>query len=145
MTLSKSIYREFGAAILVAPVVVVTYNFLLCSDDAGYGQERYSVAFLLFFLFIYPVMEELIFRGMIQTILLKKTEYRSWIWKISEANAITSLLFAMVHLFSHSPLWAFLVFFPSLIFGYFRERYEHYYLNIILHIFYNFCALFFNC
>ncbi len=38
---------------------------------------------------------------------------------------------------SHGPLWAALVFFPSLVFGFFKDRTKHLVAPVILHVFYN--------
>jgi membrane protease YdiL (CAAX protease family) len=58
-------------------------------------------------------------------------------FSISGANLITSFLFAAAHLLHQSPLWASLVFFPSLIFGWAREKYDSIVPSIVLHSFYN--------
>jgi len=56
---------------------------------------------------------------------------------ISMANVVTSLLFASLHLISQPPLWAALVFVPSLVFGWARDRYITVVPSIILHVVYN--------
>ncbi|MDQ6995121.1 MAG: JDVT-CTERM system glutamic-type intramembrane protease, partial [Mariprofundaceae bacterium] len=96
---------------------------------------------LLILALLYPILEELVFRGLIQTWLLEKTwGHISW-WGVSLANVLTSLLFMGLHFFQHPPLWAIAVLLPSLIFGYFREHYAQatYPLlpSISLHCFYN--------
>jgi len=100
---------------------------------------------------IWPVAEELIFRGVIQG-WLKDTVQGSGFRgsevgpsalrepaTVSRANLITSVLFAAAHLVYHSGLHAGLVFFPSLVFGYFRERYDGVWAPIALHVGYNAC------
>ena len=84
---------------------------------------------------LYPVIEELAFRGFIQTWLLEKSIFRKL--KLSYANLVTSFLFASFHLFNQSPLWAALIFAPSLVFGYLRERYEAVTPSIVMHAWYN--------
>ncbi len=84
-----------------------------------------------------PLAEELLFRGFLQGQWLQiRWGKASW-HGFSAANGVTSLLFASSHLLSHPPIWAIAVFFPSIIFGYFRERYGSLYPSIFLHIFYN--------
>jgi membrane protease YdiL (CAAX protease family) len=46
-------------------------------------------------------------------------------------------VFALLHLFLSAAILAVAVFIPSLIFGYFRDRYEQLHAPILLHIFYN--------
>jgi membrane protease YdiL (CAAX protease family) len=53
------------------------------------------------------------------------------------ANLITSAVFAIAHLYGHSPPWALATFFPSLVFGLFRDRYNSLSAPIALHVFYN--------
>lgn len=87
---------------------------------------------------IYPVLEEIVFRGGIQSLLLERPSLRkNKLFAISSANVITSILFAAAHLLHQSLLWASLVFFPSLIFGWARERYDSVLPSIVLHAFYN--------
>ena len=77
------------------------------------------------------------FRGGLQVALYHKARLnRSWLG-ISLANLTTSIVFATMHLFNQTPLWAMLVFFPSLVFGWMRDRYDRLHASIMLHIFYN--------
>lgn len=87
---------------------------------------------------LYPIIEELAFRGFIQTWLLEKSIFRNKpLPQISYANLVTSFLFASFHLFNQPPIWAALIFAPSLVFGYLRERYDAVTPSIIVHAWYN--------
>ena len=93
---------------------------------------------LLYGVVLYPVLEELAFRGFIQTWLREKTFFRTqMLFGITRANLITSFLFAALHLFSQPLIWAAMIFAPSLVFGYLRDRYEAVSPSIILHAWYN--------
>jgi len=67
--------------------------------------------------------------------------FRAWfmtrlgsIWRSAWlANVFTSILFSLVHLPLHGPSRAFLVFFPSLFFGWLFQRYRDLALVILLH------------
>ncbi len=84
---------------------------------------------------VIPILEELVFRGLVQEYIGQHTQTR---WGLlSVANLITSLLFTAMHFLFHAPLWAVAVIFPSLLFGYFRERHASLVTPIILHVFYN--------
>ncbi len=85
----------------------------------------------------FPVLEEFAFRGFVQTTLAKTAWGKKTKFGFSAANAFTSVVFVLFHLLSHSPLWAGLTFFPSLIFGFFRDRYDRVMPAIVLHVFYN--------
>lgn len=84
-----------------------------------------------------PLFEELLFRGIIQGHLLQSmTRHKTWIG-LSVSNLLTSFLFSVAHLGSHSISWSLLVFVPSLCFGFVRDRFDSVYPSIALHGFYN--------
>jgi uncharacterized protein len=84
-----------------------------------------------------PLIEELLFRGILQGQLLARSWGRSAFFRISLANLVTSVAFMAIHFIAHPPLWAMSVLVPSLLFGYFRERHHSLYPAIILHSVYN--------
>lgn len=84
----------------------------------------------------YPVIEEVIFRGLLQELVHEYISQRS-IGPFSVANILTSMVFTAMHFLTHSPLWAALVFFPSLVFGFFKDRTGRLTAPILLHVFYN--------
>jgi len=86
---------------------------------------------------VYPVLEELAFRGWLQSTLHQSPWARLHWRDITIANVLTSIAFASSHLVWHSSFWATMVFVPGLIFGYFRDRYQKILPCIALHIFYN--------
>lgn len=93
------------------------------------------LAFLLL-AFVYPLLEEVVFRGQIQPIILRHwpLKFRS----ISAANLITSALFVLLHIASRGlSLLTLAVFFPSLLFGYFRERHGNIQSAVALHVGFN--------
>jgi uncharacterized protein len=86
---------------------------------------------------LYPILEELAFRGFLQG-WLAETRWGARQWcGLSTANAITSTAFAAAHLYSHPWQWAATTFFPSLVFGFFRDRDRRLGVPIGLHVFYN--------
>lgn len=85
---------------------------------------------------LYPVLEEMIFRGLLQEWLAERFGSRAW-HGLSLANTVTSLVFASLHFIYHPPLFAASVFFPSLVFGYFRERHHGLAAPMLLHVWYN--------
>lgn len=90
---------------------------------------------LIYVIFIYPIVEELVFRGLIQDYL--KGKFTGAIMHLSFANILASILFVLLHFLYHSIIGALLVFIPSLIFGYFKDRTGGILVAIVLHIFYN--------
>ena len=85
---------------------------------------------------LYPVVEELVFRGLVQD--LAHRHLSPWrLGPLSHANLLTSALFTALHFINHTPLWAVAVFFPSLVFGFFKDRTGKLAAPISLHVFYN--------
>ncbi len=85
---------------------------------------------------LYPVVEELVFRGLVQD--LAHRHVKPWhLGPLSHANLLTSLLFTALHFINHPALWAAAVFFPSLVFGFFKDRTRRLAAPILLHVFYN--------
>ncbi len=96
-----------------------------------------SVFQLLAVCLLYPIVEELAFRGAIQSWLLSFPQGRRSLGPISAANMLTVSLFALAHWFSQSLLWALLVIVPGLILGILRERYNRIAPCIVVHCIYN--------
>lgn len=96
---------------------------------------------LLLVVVVYPVLEEIVFRGALQGYLLGKKFFAkplmAAIPMLSMANLLTSCVFVGMHFINHPPLAAALVFLPSLVFGWAMERYAHLFAPILLHAFYN--------
>jgi len=85
---------------------------------------------------VFAVAEEVVFRGLIQE-LLHENLGSGRLGPLSVANLLTSCLFTGLHFLHHPPLWAALVFFPSLVFGFFKDRTGALPAPILLHVFYN--------
>ncbi|MFT5331362.1 MAG: membrane protease YdiL (CAAX protease family) [Porticoccaceae bacterium] len=97
------------------------------------GSIEIEIFFIL--VLVYPIAEEIAFRGLLQPTLAK---YFSQNWSIfSAANLLTSLVFALTHLINHPPIWALATFIPSLAFGYSSERAKNLGAPITLHCTYN--------
>ena len=90
-----------------------------------------------FLVFLQPILEESAFRGFLQGWFYQFPWGRSGRRGVTSANGLTSILFTLGHFGSHPPLWAVSVLIPSLIFGYFRDRYGSVYPSIVLHLIYN--------
>ena len=110
-----------------------------------YDQQPIDVSWVLaapmlfvMVVLIRPLLEEIVFRGLLQGWLIKQRRWESKIVHISYANIITSLIFAALHLLAHPPIMALLVLLPSAVFVYCRDRYEGRLIPCItLHCYYN--------
>jgi CAAX protease family protein len=107
------------------------------------GSEEALIGFwpLVLALLLYPVVEEIVFRGAIleaayrtfdKYVIPHRERLNQWL-----ANGFSSILFVLFHLIHHDPVWAILTFFPALLFGYFRWRYQSLLVPIGLHCYYN--------
>jgi membrane protease YdiL (CAAX protease family) len=126
---------QFYLALLAGLIVLVGIYFFfpIHLDVLRTGQWG-----LLFSLILWqPFVEELLFRGVVQGHLYQMRWGQRRLLYISTANLFTSLAFVCLHLFYHPTLWAGAIFFPSLVFGYFRERHQSLYPAIALHSLYN--------
>ncbi|WP_455212853.1 JDVT-CTERM system glutamic-type intramembrane protease MrtJ [Kaarinaea lacus] len=125
----------FIAALAVAALV---WGILWISVMPTFSIENRSIAVILFLTIVwYPVLEEVLFRGVIQGSLIRKQFAQQKIMRLTVANWITSILFALAHLWYQPAIWAIVIIIPSLVYGFFRDRYSNIYPCIILHAFYN--------
>jgi membrane protease YdiL (CAAX protease family) len=84
---------------------------------------------------ITPVLEELCFRGLVQTELRQRFDRQ--FGPISAANLLTSAAFVALHWAQNPKAWVGLVVIPSLVYGYFRDRYDTVKSPIALHLLHN--------
>lgn len=128
--------RWFWLALLLGPAVAVFGAYALSGEVAVHIQlERWRE--LIWLAVIYPLIEEWLFRGLIQARLQEHPFGGRSLLGVSLANIVTSLLFAAFHLFTHAPLWALSVMAPSLVFGWFWDRYRSIFPGTLLHCGYN--------
>lgn len=84
-----------------------------------------------------PLVEEFLFRGFLQGYLARTRFGSRSVAGISNANVITSVAFVLIHFINQPPLWALGVIFPSLLFGYFRDRSCSVWPSLLLHAVFN--------
>lgn len=129
---------SFYLALAAGPVVLFFLGMALPSWHEGIRPDwRIAFSFLLW----QPLVEEMLFRGVVQGSARRQAWGVRAVLGISLANVVTSLVFMVAHLVQHPPLWALAVLAPSLVFGYVRDRYGHILPSLILHIAYNACYL----
>jgi len=126
----------FLAAILAAPLVWLLLYFIL-RPELDWSWPLYHPARFLWPVLFFPVVEEILFRGLLQEFVRDYFSSNA-LGPISIANLVTSLVFTGLHFFYQPALWAALVFIPSLVFGFFKDRTGRLTAPIILHMFYNF-------
>lgn len=122
---------RFALALLAG----VGFWLVLAWLDAA-GPVRGPAA-LVSLVLLQPLVEELLFRGLLQGRLAARPWGRRHLGGFTLANLMASLLFTALHFAGHAPLWAAGVLLPSLLFGYFRDRHDSVLPAIALHVFYN--------
>lgn len=107
------------------------------------GSSSVSLTLLQAFSLVlwYPVLEELLFRGALQGFLRTTAFGQRALMGLSLANVLTAILFTTLHLVYRADPLAWLVFFPGLVFGYFRDRHASILGPVILHSAYNACLI----
>jgi len=124
-------YAALGGALLVWLCM-----YLLFEPDPDPGWPLREPMRFLYPALLYPVVEELLFRGLLQD--LAHRHLTPWrLGPLSHANILVSLVFTGLHFIHHPPAWAASVLIPSLIFGFFRDRTGRLTAPILLHVFYN--------
>lgn len=128
--------RQFHWAILGAlPVWLAGYLYF--APDTDWAWPLHRPRDLLFLGLVYPLVEELLFRGLLQGWLRERAVLRRQRFGLSGANLLTSAMFTGLHFFAHPPLAAAAVLLPSLIFGHFRDRHGSLCAPVVLHVYYN--------
>jgi len=112
-------------------------GFWLALAWLGLKPPVHGLAALLSLVLLQALVEELLFRGLLQGWLAAKPWGRIQLAGFTLANLAASLLFTALHFAGHPPLWAAGVLLPSLLFGYFRDRHDSVLPAIALHVFYN--------
>jgi len=139
-TILRRIDWHFVLALLAGPVVWMA-GAVIWQPTTEWHWTLARLQQFMMVVVLYPVLEEVVFRGALQG-WFREHHYGLRAWAgLSVANILTSLIFSAMHLWSHPPLWAAAVLIPSLVFGYFRDRYDDQALPllapVVLHIFYN--------
>lgn len=130
--------RPFLLALAAAPLILLLLT--LVQPEWSRGIVAGTGVFVSFVLW-QPLIEELLFRGVLQGWSRGFAWGRSQFGGISVANLAVSLLFSLTHLAHHSTVWAVAVIVPSLVFGYFRDRDGNVMRAMALHMAYNGCYL----
>jgi len=128
--------KQFLVALAAGPVAWFIL-YLLYQPQPSWERIVDNSGLLLWLCLVYPVLEELAFRGALQSWLFRYRVGEFSLYGVSGANIVTSCLFVTAHLLYHPPVWALLVIGPSLVFGWFRDRYQSVVPAILLHILYN--------
>lgn len=124
-------FSALGAALLFWLIL-----FAIARPAPNLTWPLHAPVLFVFPALLYPVLEELVFRGLVQE--LAHRYLNPWrLGPLSHANILTSLVFTAMHFVNHPPLWAAGVFLPSLVFGFFKDRTGSLIAPIVLHVFYN--------
>jgi len=124
------------AAFFAAPCYWWTLAIFV-NSASGSAQSSTDPKKLLLLILVYPILEEIVFRGALQGWLRRKTWGLRHRFGFTVANILTSFVFAAFHFIRRPNIWSAGVVLPGLVFGFFRDRYGNLYAPTALHIFYN--------
>jgi len=125
----------FWAAIMAGVIV----SMLLAANKLSAIPQGMGSYALLSLLLWYPVVEELAFRGVVQGTLTDYPFARRKRLGISVANLIASFTFVLWHLLYQANPIIMALALPSLVYGFFRDRYQSLLPALLLHSLYNGC------
>lgn len=127
---------QLWAAVAAAPLVWAA-GWVWFAPATDWAWPLRQPRDLLYLGVLYPVIEELLFRGVLQGGLRKHPIMCRTRGGLTQANLLTSAIFTALHFFAHPPLAALAVFVPSLVFGHFRDRHGDLRAPLALHMYYN--------
>lgn len=109
---------------------------LASTGFVGFPKDNKLMIYLSV-LFWFPLFEELTFRGLIQGVWTRgASEGGRWLG-ITRANLLTSMAFVGWHLMYQTAFFVLVLIVPSLVFGFFRDRYDSVVPSLMLHVGYN--------
>lgn len=123
-------------AVLLAVPVWVALGILV-------GPGMYVPAHMLTwasFVLIQPLLEELVFRGVLQGLALRLTADKGQprrVGLITLANVLVTVVFVALHLQAQPLAWALAVAVPSLVLGHLRERLASVWPSALVHAVFN--------
>jgi membrane protease YdiL (CAAX protease family) len=126
----------FAAALLAAPVAWVAL-MVLGHPTAEAGWVLTSPGRWVVLGVVYPVLEEIVFRGGLQRWMKQHRFGNRRLAGLSTANWVASACFAAAHLYQHSIIWSAAVLVPSLLMGWLFDRHGRLTGPVLLHAFYN--------
>lgn len=136
--LNKAARFYYDAKFLFALFSSVVVLFFIYPYMPVFSSElKLSWTLLISLIIWQPLIEELLFRGVIQGQASKYKWGQAKIFHVTSANIITSFLFVAIHLFNSLLLWSLAIFIPSLLYGYFKDLFNSVYPAIVLHGAYN--------
>lgn len=127
---------EKTVALFIGLSAAVAVPIALVAAAAGFGMSTRDPVRDLAVIALWSVTEEIVFRGGLQPWLERVTKRGASRW-ITPANALTSLLFAALHLWRHPVAVAVLVFPVSLVYGRARELSGRVWPAALLHLWFN--------
>lgn len=116
--------------------ILVSTSFL-CLLFGSLDEFQFNWKILIISILIAPILEELVFRGLIQSELLSLLGNKPFLPTISLANILTSVAFISMHYFTRLEIGVLWLFIPSLLLGVLRERHNSVIIAIFFHAWFN--------
>ena len=136
-----SLWRWPPDAHLVLALLIAVPVWIGLASTVGLSMlQPRGITGWLGFVLLWPLVEELLFRGLLQGQLLRLSQHSEpprRIGPLTWANGLTTLAFVALHLSAQPLAWALAVALPSLVFGHLRERFASVWPAVGLHMLYN--------
>lgn len=107
---------------------------------AGAMQAPVGYVAWIYLIAVTPIMEELVFRGLLQGLALQLTNSNGRPRRLglaTLANVLVTAGFVALHLRAQPLVWALAVAAPSLVLGHLRERFSSVWPSVLVHAIYN--------
>ena len=127
---------DFAAALLVAVPAWAALGMLTGAHMRAPAGLWAWASLLL----VQPILEELVFRGVLQGFLLRLSTVHDQprrLGPVTVANVLVTIGFVALHLRAQPLAWALAVAGPSLLLGHLRERFTSVWPCVLVHAFYN--------
>jgi len=141
IVLERRLSILFAGSWVIAGLVILTclsFGWLPVSERITSAPGEFLALCI-----VYPFFEEMIFRGFLLGWLKERFNNRYLLPTLSQANLLTSIVFAVVHILLKGGILSGLTFFPSLVLGHLRELGGSLTVCIVVHAIWNFALLMF--
>ena len=123
---------QFYLALFLGPIFWLGYQYFEPANVHWAFDYRYLLLVL-----VYPLVEEVVFRGLLQGQLRNLSVMRAELAGVSLANVSASIVFMSTHLLVQETVIAAADIFPSMVFGFLFDRYRTILPGVLVHVFYN--------
>lgn len=124
---------------ITLPIIILCIGRIILPDWFDLFYQRYTIANLIFIIIISPVLEETVFRGLLQDLFLK------YLTNKYLAIFLLNLLFCTSHIYKNSDIiYLLFILICGIIFSMVKYKHGWLYYPIGLHMYYNLLFVIFS-